>query len=78
MYDNHIENDEFHPNVRVAAWYADQTSRIVSLKAVRSAITKLESLPDRGAYEQKQLEDLRVRKDELIADIKEHDGDPEE
>lgn len=77
-YENTIGNDEFHPDPRVAARYADQNSRIASLKAVRTGIDRLEALKDRGPYEEMQLEDLRCRKDELLAQIKEFDNDPED
>lgn len=70
--------NEFHPDPRIAAAYIDNQSRIASLKAVRTAIKKLEVLADRGVYESKHLEDLRVRRDELVAQITENDGDPEE
>jgi len=78
QYDNHIENDENHPDPRVAARYADQNSRIASLKAVRQAIVRLDAIKDRGAYEEMQLEDLRCRAEELVAHIQDFDNDPED
>lgn len=69
IYENHIGNDEHHPDPRVAAKYADQNSRIASLKAVRAGIAKLEAVKDRGAHESMQLEDLRCRAEELVEQI---------
>ena len=70
-YDNHIENDEHHPNPRVAAKYADHNSRIASLKAVRTEVRRLEATADRSAYESNRLDDMRQRVADLVAHIEE-------
>jgi tRNA C32,U32 (ribose-2'-O)-methylase TrmJ len=78
-YDNHVEDDEFHPNPQVAAFYADEGSREFARKTYKSHIARLEAIPDRGAREQNELDTLR----KYLADVEQRikdaaESDPEE
>lgn len=71
-----IEDDEFHPDPRHAAVYADRASHIASLKACREGLTRLTSrkeplLPGEVA----QADALRVRITELVEQIEQDKED---
>jgi len=78
-YDTHVEDDEFHPNPQVAAFYADAGAREFARQTYKSHIARLEKIADRGAKEQNELDTLR----KYLADVEQRikdaaESDPEE
>lgn len=75
-YDNTIHDDEFHPDPRVAAFYADGNALTFARGIYADAVKRLEGIADRSAKEQNKLDDLR----ELLRAVEQRikDRDPNE
>lgn len=67
-----VKLDEHHPNHGVAAKYADQQSRIASLRACRDGLRRLEAREDKLPGEVVQITELKQRITELEQDITDH------
>lgn len=50
-----VKLDEFHPDPRVAARYADQNARIAQARYLNELIERLENLPERQPQQDETL-----------------------
>jgi len=68
-----VAEDEFHPNLSIAAAAADQQARLSSRKHVKDLITKLENQSMKTAYELAELCRARLHLADLEQRIKDFD-----
>lgn len=75
-----IADDEFHPDVGVAASHADQSARKAARDYLKRQIARYESMPSRDMLDEASLSLLRVNLAAVEQDIKDNEPttDPED